>query len=1059
MARARVRVSRLVAGSLALVLVLSVAYLADGSADAHAAGHVSTTPAVPKDADNAADEVSARAIAEAHGHDVVVDSLSSATVLIKARPDGLMQMVSSQVPEQAKVGAHWKPIDTTLVTGKNGFEPKNAAVPIRIGAGGTDHIVSIQTDSGEWVTETWPYGSLPAPRVKKDAAIFEDVFPGVDLRVTATKAGMREVLVVNDEQAAQDERLSALRIRVHGAQLVESVDASTLAAHPVEGEPLVASTPLWWDSSAEGATAETPGGAEAQSLTRTVAGAETVLDVGAVVEADVTYPLYIDPDFGSGLKSYWYTDRAYPNERYHNQPETKVGYGVENGIHYLSRSYHRFDTAFLAGKFIQGAVFSITQTWANSCDTNPVQLWQAGEVGQDGFAWNQDPVSRGLLLDQQVSRKGSSCEAAGAVGFTATPLVQQAAGNGSVLFALGSAAGEGGNKMTRKHYAWGSSLIVTYNSRPNTPVGLTMISPARVCATDPANPSYVNGGQAITVQVTATDPDPQNVAASFYLRTGVGGVDKGLITTPFQAQGSALRATIAANTLTDGQLYGWSSEAYDGIQTSVPRTHVCYFVVDSTKPGLPTITVESEATVDGGTFTVPTRVGEPVRVRVTPPADGPIAGYQVWWTDGAAPETSPAAPVTDYTSALPPCDQFAGPARIVCADPSGAAVFEVAPPSALASLWVAAYDRAGNVSYASASKSSAVGITVVAGNPDLSTGHAWMPYEPGDTVEDVVGSVPLRVGTLTGWGEVSTEDSQLVFPSLATLNRYVAPNWSHFTETDPTLIPTSSRMEISFGQILRPVTGDQPAGTVPFYACSWGTGNMLANTANCEGTNVSARLLGYGWKTAADVPLGMTATEIFRCRTGNDYFLSAQRACEGQVFEASRGFVGTYTPTVTAGAVVDTTASYTVSARVRPETATGTQTVVSTTGPTDSAFYLRTVGNTWQFCVRSQGVTKVTRCVDGPTVRTGRFVTVSGMWDAVNRQITITVLDGNAFTRNTVYVSLPADDVASTGVLLVGSARLSGAATYHFAGSVADVSVYPVVVPERFLRNEPIPLP
>lgn len=682
----------------------------------------------------------------------------------------------------------------------------------------------------------------------------------------------------------------------------------------------------------------------------------------------------------------------------------------------------------------------------------------------DGRTWNEDPNQRGMLLDQQLSRKGSSCEAPGAIGFDATAIVKASAeaGTDSVLLALGSAEGERGNVMTRKHYDWASRLTISYNSRPDVPMGASMVAPSRACSANPAEPSYVNGAQAITLQVTATDPDAQNVAANFFLRTGATGADRVLSTTALQAQGSALRATIPAKTLTEGQLYGWSAEASDYIQVSASRTPVCYFVVDSTKPGLPAIAIDSAATtVSEGTYRVPTRVGEPVTVRVTPPADGPIAGYQVWWTMGAKTQTSPPAPVTDYTTALPVCEQNSGPARVVCADTAGAAVFQVAPPSTTATLWVAAYDRAGNVSFAAGTASVAAGITVHAGGADLGSGHLWMPAEAaGTTVDDSIGSTPLTVGTFAGWREDGGEDPQIAFPALATLNRYVAANWTHHTEVEASRVPATSRLEMSLGQVVRAIPGSTPpAGTTPLYACAWGSGNMLSNTSNCEGTNVSARLIGHAWRSAADVPHGMTATEVFRCRLGNDYFVSAQRSCEGQVFEGSKGFVATAVPTVSAAPVVDTMGSYSVSARVKPASVDGIQSVLATTGATDSAFYLRVAEGVWQFCVRSQGVTKVTRCVDGPQAQAGRFVSVTGTWDAVNRQLSVNVLDGSSFARMMTHANLPADDIPSTGVLTVGSARLSGAPAYSFNGSVADVAVYPIPVPESLLRQYPVPMP
>ncbi|MCI0157203.1 LamG domain-containing protein [Leifsonia shinshuensis] len=1055
-----------VAGLLSLVAP-TVADAAQATVAAETSTAVPVGATAPRDSENAAGEREAREIAAAYGHDVIVDSQTSATWLVKARPDGYLEAVGSQAPEQAEVNGRWRPVDTSLVKRDGRYEAAVAAVPVRIGAGGSNEIVSIRTESGEWVTETWPHGELPAPVVRHDSATFREVLPGVDLRVAATKSGMREVLVIKDEHAAKDDRLASLRLAVHGAQLVEDPESDTLEARPQEGAPLVASIPVWWDSSHPGADAESPGGAEAQPLDRSVSGHEAVLDIGAVVDSGVTYPLYVDPDFGAGLLVYWYTDRAYPNTRYVNQPETKVGRGVENGITYLSRSYHRFVTERLAGVLVQSAQFSITQTWANSCDANPVQLWQAGEGGND-YSWNSDPNLRGRLLDQRVSRKGSSCEAPGAVGFDATAVVQEAAavGNRTVLLALGSAAGDAGNQYTRKHYTGQSRLTVTYNTRPDVPTGARMIAPDRGCSTDRANPSYVNGSQPLTLQVNATDRDPENVSANFFLReqataTGPAGPERLLAVTPLQAQGANLRTTIAADSLADGRLYAWYAEASDWKHVSASRTAPCYFVVDSSKPALPTIALVSAATSDGqGGFRVRSRVGEAVTIRVTPPADEHIAGYQAWWTTGTAPSTSPVPPVTDYTSALPACRDHTGAARIICADPGGVVEFQAAPPDTLATLWVAAYDRAGNVSFALATGSGAAGLTVRAGAPDLSAGHAWMPWAPSGTrVDDAIGGVPLTVGTFSGWREDSDEDPQLAFPALETLTRFVAPNWIHRVEVDPARVPTNNRIEQTFGQIARAVPGrDQPPNTHPLYSCAWGAANMLSKSATCEGTNVAARLLGYAWKTAADVPGGMAGTEIFRCRVGNDYFVSTQRACEGQTFEGSHGFVGAYRPTVTDAPVVDLGASYSVSARVQPATASGTQTVLAGDAQTESPFSLGMADGRWRFCVRFEGAAVVPHCATGPAVVAGRYATATGTWDVVNHRVSIAVWNGLTLGSEHIYID-PSGASTSSVALVVGSSRQSRAVAHNFGGSVADVSVYPSVLPEQSLTSVPIPLP
>ncbi|MGO4301974.1 LamG-like jellyroll fold domain-containing protein [Leifsonia sp. RAF41] len=1017
---------------------------------------------VVADSEHAASESEARAIAVAHDHDVVVDDQSTPTLLVRAKPGGQMEAVSSQLPEQARIGGSWKPVDSVLVEHDQWWEPKVAVVPVRIGKGGTSDIVSVQAESGDWITETWPYGTLPKPTIRKDAAVFPAVLPDVDLRVQATKAGMREVLIVKTAAAASDSRVAELRLGLRGAEIRLKAETGTLEAHTTSGDPVVAATPLWWDSSESEADEEGAGGGEPRAVETRVDGAETVMSVGAVAEGDPTYPLYIDPDWSAYLQYDWFTDRAYPNQSYLNPPENSVGYGIQNGIAYMSRAFYRFETGFLAGKIVSNARFNVVQNWANSCASTWTQLWQYGPSAV-GFTWNSDPAQWVRAIDAQSYNTGGPCSPNPAwVGFNATPTAQDAAIYSAPYVTLALRTADEGNALSRKHFRWDAQLVVTYNSRPNVPTGASMISPNRGCSTDPNNPSYVYGKQPIALQVAASDPDPGNVAANFYLTNTTTGIEQLLSTTALQAQGAALQHTIPASTLPDGQKYAWSALASDYMNVS-GRTAPCYFVVDSTKPGLPTAAVLSAADlVDGdpSNIQVDSRVGEAISVRVTPPAGDAIGGYMVWWTAGARTEASPSPSSTDYTTALPICGAQGAAERVECADATGRLDIEVAPIAPLATLWVSAYDRAGNVSFDAATRSAATGLSVRSGKADLLAGHAWLPVEPSDVIDDSVNSVGLTVGSISGWGEDEGEDPQLKTDALVSLNRFLKPGISHWTDSGAAGTPAGHVLEWTIGQLARVASGSPaPKDTAALYSCLHGPGNMLSLSQNCEGTGAAARLLGYVWTTRSAAPSGYDVREIFRCRVGTDYFVSTLSTCEGQIFEGSRGFVLVHSPTKTTESVVDTTKSFTVSARVKPATIQGIQTVAATTSSQDSGFYLQANGDAWRFCMRSQGTTKVTPCVNGARVDTVNYATITGTWDAVNKRLSIAVFSGEKLDVSSSQISLPADNVSSTGVLTVGSATSQGYPSDFFGGSIADVSIYPGLIPDAALRRLPVPLP
>ena len=1016
------------------------------------AGPVAADVSAPVDASQVGSEAAAREIAEEYGHNVVVESLSSPTMLVSARPDGYLEAVSSQGPEQAKVGGRWKPIDTTLVEKDGRLEPKVAAVPVRIGTGGDSTIVSVRAESGDWITETWPHGDLPKPIVKKAAATFREVLPGVDLRVSVTKAGMREVLVVKNAEAATDERVASLRLAVRGARLATAEETGALEAHTDGGEPIVASTPLWWDSSHASADADSSGAVEPQAVASTVEGSETVLDVAAIAEGDVTYPLYVDPDWTRYAQASWYTDLAYPGQSYLNAAEHSAGYALQDGVDHLSRAFFRFDTSSLAGRTILSARFNVVQTWASSCASTMMQLWQYGGSSA-GFSWNSDPGQWVKQLDQQGYDVGGSCQPNPAwVGYVATAAVQDTAAARAEYTTLALRAADEGNPLTRKRYRSDAQLIVVYNTRPEVPTEPKMTSPARECNTNPQDPAYVYGRQPLTLSVVVHEQDDQNVSAAFYVKR----VSTGSQTrtgTGFFTRGTSVTHTIAADSLVDGELYAWAAESGDGIELSAGTSPWCYFVVDSTKPALPTVTLD-----DTGA-----RIGEALTATITPPAGEAIAGYQVWWTKGKQTTPSPAAPVIGYTSAMPDCTTGRTPndtsttVRIVCSDqPDGSATTLVAPIDRTSTLWVAAYDRAGNVSYDAATKSAAAGVQVGAAGADVSGGRIWEADESDVTqLDDRNGGVPIAIGTNAGWTTSDDEAPQLRFQGLTTLSRYWKPG-AHLAETGGV---DDYVLEGAIGQLARFGPGSaQPAGTGVLYACAFGAGNMISRSPNCEGTGAAARVLGYTWSSADAMPAGYAAKEIFRCRLGDDYFISAHKGCEtGAVDEGSQGFLVSHTPTSTDPGVVDTSRSFTVSARVKPGGSSEAQTFVSASGSVNAGFYLQNGGTTWQFCLRAQGPTPSTGCVRGPSVSTTEFSTVSGRWDAVNKRLSIAVVSRNGTdVREAIYVP-PVDDVPALGAIALGSAASGAVATQFFDGQIGGVSFYPAVLPDGDLETILVP--
>ncbi|MGO4594883.1 hypothetical protein AB4Z18_13800 [Leifsonia sp. 2TAF2] len=656
-----------------------------------------------------------------------MDDQTTPTQLIEALPDGSMQATSSIVPQRAKVSGLWTDIDTSLRATDDGWlAPRVTAAGVKFTAGGSSTIAQVQSESGQWFTETWPYGKLPRPTVSGSHAIYPGVFPGVDLRLTATNAGMSEVLIVKTAEAAKNRKLADLTLAVQGAVIEQKAGTRTLTAATKSGEPVASATPLWWDSSEKSADADSPGADEPTAVPMTSTDSSVALKVQQITATNPTYPLYIDPDWSSYLQADWYTDRAFPDQHYLDPPEDSVGYGIQGGVGYLSRAFFQFQTDFLSGKIVSSAHFNITQTYANSCDTTLVQLWEYGGSTTPGFSWNQEPNQWWQAIDQQGNPYGGPCAPnATRVGFTATHAAQSAAANRSAYIQLGLriAPANEGNQYTRKHYRWDASLTVTYDTIPNTPGALKYTSPPRTCSTDKNNPTLLDSTQPITLADTVGDADAGQGLTTFF---GVHGItNTGFATTKSFGPSTSTAAAVSfgAGAFPPGD-YRWDSQTNDNTGGVSPVSVSCYFRTTNASPSIPTITQTS---------TAPPVVGAPMTVQLGGAASDGAVLFAYWWAPSSAPApaASPALTPVVENQPLPPCNSASGPVRYACpvAGSLKTADLPVAPIDSLSTLWVVSYNQAGRPSLDSSGRFSTAGLAVSANddNANVSTtnGHIW----------------------------------------------------------------------------------------------------------------------------------------------------------------------------------------------------------------------------------------------------------------------------------------------------------------------------------------------
>lgn len=655
-------------------------------------------------------ELSALAQAQETGQPVEVVSETTPTERLLALPDGNMQYEVSSVPVRvADAAGAWVDINTDLVRNGDWWEPAASATPVRFTAGGSDLLDEVRTPGGDWITERWPHGKLPTPRIDGPTATYPNVFPGVDLKLTATDVGMASVYVVKTAEAAANHLLDDLHVEIEGADITTDGDGA-YTAETESGDSVSTSTPLWWDSS-DGGTYREPGDGEAaKPVEHRHTASRISLDVAATIDGEpLTYPIYIDPDWSAGPNAAWYTDVAYPNASYLNVSTLRVGRYAQ----YNSRMFFEFGIGALAGKQIIQARLNTTQIQLAAVPNSPLQVRLFGYQAP-GFTWNQQNNGLwGAVLDTQNPGSGTV-----PVGWNVTAGVQATVGGSVVQFGFDP---QDPNAASRRHFSNSATLIVTYNTAPNTPTSPKIDNPDRACGTA-SSPAHVSG-TSVVVSVDQRDTDGGNVDTNFHLATVPA-------MSVFQSRAPGLlaqgRRSVTFTGLSDGT-YAWYARGSDWMLDSPGTTAWCYFTVDNQAPAAPSVTTSAT------TFTV----GQPVNVSLSSAADA--AGYQYWLAySGATTPAQPAPVSVSRTAPLPDCQRRDGGTRFACATGTTPVAITVAPVDALSVLWVAAYDKAGNVSTAKPLPLFTSQGTPAARDPRVDTGHAWLTTSMIDPLPTVI---------------------------------------------------------------------------------------------------------------------------------------------------------------------------------------------------------------------------------------------------------------------------------------------------------------------------------
>ncbi len=406
-------------------------------------------------------EVRASAEAAATGERVEVLEERTERETVFANPDGAtFTLEKSIVPVRVASQGEWVEPDVTLVRHTDGsVGPRAAAVDLSFSAGGDGADLVTIAEGARSVSLGWP-GILPAPRLDGERAVYEDVLPDVNLILTATVEGFRQVLEVESPEAAANPALKSIEYQFGAENLtvqpgagggVDAVDGNGL---PVFRSPAArmwnsagdsqpsapAQRSLYLPSAVDSGTEQPvaagpaeegdplagPGPGDASSvmdlrLTDSTVTVEPDADLLATTD-ERDFPLYVDPSvelnesertvLSSDGDVFWnFSGGA------NGMSVGKCGSAVIGGVSYycgngyVNRMYFEFDPGKLKGKHVLDATFRVTETWSFSCSARWVDLERTNNISASS-KW-PGPAKLDQMGDRNVSAgRGSHCSPA-----------------------------------------------------------------------------------------------------------------------------------------------------------------------------------------------------------------------------------------------------------------------------------------------------------------------------------------------------------------------------------------------------------------------------------------------------------------------------------------------------------------------------------------------------------------------------------------------------------------------------------------------------------------------
>ncbi|SBT38136.1 LamG domain-containing protein [Micromonospora auratinigra] len=576
-------------------------------------------------------EADALAAAKRMGTPVEATSLKTENSRVLATPRGGLVLESYAVPRwtRDRTTQDWRPIDTRLQKNADGsVAPIATLADLSFSAGGTAPAVRLPVPGGE-VSLSWP-GTLPAPRIDGDSAVYESVLPDVDLRLRALTDGFTWVLVVKSAQAAANPALDELRfgLGTSGAVTRRARAGGGFEVVDGTGTPVAtAGSALMWDSSglttpsvaarsraltafADQAKHDVVRGApdlaRKAELSTAVRGDDLVIrpDLALLRGSDTSYPVVIDP-WTTINKLRW----GYTNSTNSTRDDGIPRAGLDPSGDGVFRSYFSFSLTSLSGKTIRSAKFLTEMTHSWACTSTPVNLWRTADLTTTGKqAWGGPSLQ--LWLEERSGHAHKPSTGAGCsddpqpdmpMEFSSANLKTDITNNrGQSIYTLGllTRQSDGSSESTsswwKKFDASLTKLSIEYNTNPNTPTAAQLTthanytSAAQACVTGTSRPMVRSDYPWF--KATLTDPDGSNggsLSGTFSLQKLVSGAWTTVSGWPKTDSGVApgAKAEVQLTTkTTNGDTYRWQVQTKDTLGGASLASPWCEFYVDYSAP-------------------------------------------------------------------------------------------------------------------------------------------------------------------------------------------------------------------------------------------------------------------------------------------------------------------------------------------------------------------------------------------------------------------------------------------------------------------------------------------